>query len=104
MALNWIVIGITLAFLLIFGIVYAMLVRFISEHHIDGQTAYLVAFGTLVTVAGSAVLIGLQSALLVLLCFSASGLPMVIEYVLRVAAERKRDHDRAHDLARELLR
>lgn len=53
MALNWLAIGLTLAILLIFGTAYALLVRWMAGNHIEGQTAYLVAFGVLVTVLAS---------------------------------------------------
>lgn len=103
MATNWTVTGLTLATLLAFGICYALVVRWMSRNHVEGQTAYLVVFGVMVTVLASGILIGFQSAAIIFACFSASGFPMVIEYVLRVSDERKRDHEGAQEIARSLF-
>ena len=103
MPLNWTVIGLTLAFLLCFGGLYALAVRWMARNLIEGQTAYLVVLGTLVTLLASALIVGWQPALLTLACFAASGLPMVIEYVHRTSEEHRRDQERATSIARDLL-
>ena len=103
MEINWTVIGLIGAFLFCFGALYAIAVRWMSRNHIEGQTAYLVVFGVLVTVLASSLLIGFHAAATVLGCFAASGLPMVIEYVLRVSEARKNDHEQAQSIARNLL-
>jgi hypothetical protein len=104
MAINWLAIGLTLALLFIFGILYAVMVRWMAKMHIiEGQTATVVVGGVLVTVLGSTVLNGWTATLLTLACFAASGLPMMAEYVMRVASEQKRDRDGADQVAKDLL-
>lgn len=103
MALNWTAISLTLAILLIFGSAYALVVRKMAEQHIEGQTAYLVAFGVLVTVLASTALNGWLATLLTLACFAASGFPMIVEYVLRVSDARRRDRENAEQVAKDLL-
>jgi hypothetical protein len=103
MALNWLAIGLTLAILLIFGTAYALLVRWMAGNHIEGQTAYLVAFGVLVTVLASTALNGWTATLLTLACFAASGFPMIVEYVVRISTERRRDREGADQVAKDLL-
>lgn len=102
-SINLPVFGLTLAALALFGVVFALAVRKISENNVHGQTAYLVVLGTAVTLAGAAFVIGIQNALLAAACFGASGLPMVIEYASRTHAAQAKDRNEAKDVARELL-
>jgi len=103
MSVNWQLIALTLVILFVFGSAYSLVVRLIARRGIEGQTAYLVVLGSGITILGSAFLIGWVHALLVLACFGASGLPMVIEYVLRVSNEQRRDKEDAKAVARDLL-
>jgi hypothetical protein len=103
MSTNWTEIALTLVILFGFGVAYALVVRHMAQRGVEGQTAYLVVFGVGMTVLISSALVGWQAVALLLACFAASGLPMVIEYVLRVELERKRDRDDAAKIARDLL-
>lgn len=62
------------------GVIYDRFVVDIIErqHPALGVTAWLVVGGVLFTLVGAAFLIGLEAALLVLLCFAASGIPMIL--------------------------
>ena len=62
------------------GIVYDRYVVDIIEttHPPLGVTAWLVVFGVLFTLVGASFLIGFEAFLLVLLCFAASGIPMIL--------------------------
>lgn len=72
---------IVLLCLFLFGIGYAWLVRHLRSRKPDhGYTAVLVVFGDLVVAVGYTVLVGLDLGLLLVLCLSAAGLPMVVEY------------------------
>lgn len=104
MELNWLAIGLTLALLFVFGIVYATMVRWMARKHIiEGQTATVVVGGVLVTVLASSVLNGWLATALTLACFAASGLPMMIEYIARVADNQVRDRESAERVAKDLL-
>lgn len=92
-----------IACLLMFGMLYATLVRRLSNAKVEGQTAYLVVVGVGATLIGAIAVVGLENALLMFACFAASGLPMVIEYVSRKHKEQKRDREQAQQTARDLL-
>ena len=90
--------------LLLFGVFYNAFVEYLERSGRDrGYTAFLVVGGTLVTVAGSAVVIGVTAAGFVLLCFAASGLPMVIGSGWRHVQARAAEEDELRRAARELL-
>ena len=103
MALNWLAIGLTLAVLFIFGTGYAWIVRWMSKNSIEGQTAYVVVIGVSVTVLASTFLNGWLATLMTLACFAASGMPMIVEYVMRISKERQRDRENADQVAKDLL-
>ncbi len=94
----------TVAGLFLFGLIYAWIVRRLSDSGVQGQTAYTVVVGVGVTVLASAFLVGWANALLVLVCFAASGLPMIIEYGQRTHKQQKDDRERAAGVARDLLK
>jgi len=100
----WTLLGRVLAVEFIFGILYAALVRWFSKKEVEGQTAYLVALGVLVTVVISMPVLGLPALLILLVCFGASGAPMIIEYVARVHQERREDKEGAQAVVKELLK
>lgn len=104
LAIKWGAIGLILALLFVFGIWFAWLTRWMALHGVEGQTAYMVVFGTFVTLIGAGLLIGFEAAAVVFACFAASGGPMVFEYVSRIHAMRMHDQQRADELARDLLR
>lgn len=62
-----------------------------TEHAGHPYTPFLVVAGTLMTLAGASVVIGLTSTLLVLACFGASGAMMVIGAARRYLVQRARE-------------
>ena len=101
--INWATFGTVLACLLAFGVLYALLTNYMARRGIDDQTVWLVVVGTLVTVLGAAWLIGIKATIVVLACFTASGLPMIVEYVARVENAKRRDAQAARDETAGLL-
>lgn len=95
---------IVLAALAVFGVGYNTLVgRMEQSGHDRGYTAFLVVGGCMATIGGSAMLIGVDAALLELLCFAASGLPMTLGSMFRHAQRQKADDQKAQVLANRLL-
>ena len=97
---------IVFATLFLFGVGYNYAIAWLERQgYHEGYVSYLVVFGTLVTIFGAYPLIGRDATLLVLACFVASGLPMIIGSCHRHAKERrekeKRGSEHAWDLARE---
>lgn len=79
--------------LILFGILYNMLVDFLdSRRYSEGYLSLLVAFGVFFTLAGIA-FISWAIALIALLGFAASGLPMMVGSISRYM--RKRAHEQA---------
>jgi predicted membrane channel-forming protein YqfA (hemolysin III family) len=75
------IVVIVLLALLLFGIGYAWLVRMVRKHMPNhGYTAVFVVVGNLVVIVAFSLLVGLDLAALLFLCFGAAGLPMVVEY------------------------
>ena len=103
LSVNYPIFILTIVALFLFGVVYACFVHLLSKNEVHGQTAYLVVAGVGVTLIGSCALIGLLNVGLLLACFTASGLPMVVEYVNRTHKAQKRDKQDAKDVARDLL-
>jgi hypothetical protein len=101
---NWDVFGAVLAVLLIFGIGYAWLTNVMARKGIDDQTVWMVIGGVLVTVLGASLVIGLVPTVLILGCFAASGLPMVVEFVSRVESAKQADKQTARKASRDLLK
>ena len=99
LALDWRVIGPVLFGLTMFGIAFNLVVGWMKEHK-EGYTALLVALGVLVTLAGAA-LINWQGALITLLCFMASGVPMIGGDIYRHVSTRakaiKSIQDESHE-------
>lgn len=100
---NWLTFGLVLAALFLFGCLYAALVRFMAKRGSDGQTAWMVVVGVAVTLFGGVFVVGLWHALVMLALFAASGLPMVVEYVHRVEAARRADHEQAKRQSKDEL-
>lgn len=79
-----------MAGLLVFGVGYNAFVAWLErEGHAEGYVALLVVVGTLVTLAGAAMLIGMEAVVQVGLCFVASGMPMIIGSCARHVRERR---------------
>lgn len=76
--------------LLLFGIGYNAFVGWLEREGYDqGYTALLVVVGTMVTLAGAMLLIGIEATIKVTLCFVASGTPMIIGSIARYTSERR---------------
>lgn len=101
--INWPTFGLVLAALFLFGCLYAALVRFMAKRGADGQTAWMVVVGVAVTLFGGVFVIGLENTVLTVALFAASGLPMVVEYVHRVEAARRADHEQAKKQSKDDL-
>jgi hypothetical protein len=88
----------------LFGWVYNELVAWMERNGYDeGYTALLVVGGVLATLAGLAILRGLESAVYVALLFVASGTPMIIGSMARHARRRAKDEQKARDDVRKSL-
>lgn len=88
--------------LVLFGLGYNTLIAEAERRGwLEGFTSLTVALGTLATLAGAAA-ISLPAALIVLVCFMASGLPMIGGSILRYVRRREQaqrnlaDETRAH--------
>ena len=73
--------------LFFFGLAYNALVSWLGERK-EGYTAYLVAGGVLVTMAGLGLAYSWEAALWALFCFMASGIPMMAGEAWRHAMRR----------------
>jgi len=73
-----------------------------SSIHRYVNTALLVIFGTGFTLAGAAIVIGLEPALLVVACFAASGLPMFLGSYIRQVKGHERDEKQYREYLKEL--
>jgi hypothetical protein len=102
-AIDQIVFSITLAALFLFGICYALLVNWMSRKQVTGQTAYMVVGGVSMGLIAALPTLGLTVVTILFFYFAACGLPMVIEYGIRVHLERRRDAEAAHALAKEAI-
>ena len=97
--------GFVLAALFFAALAYAyLIVRKAAENKVEGQTASFVVLGVGSTVLASVFLIGLVNAAIVLACFVASGLPMIIEYSSRVHSAQRKDQQNAEKVAKDLLK
>lgn len=68
--------------LLLFGIAYAAIVRYVRTRRPDhGFTAFWVVGGNMAIVIGYALIAGLEAAAILFLCMAAAGLPMIVEYI-----------------------
>jgi NhaP-type Na+/H+ or K+/H+ antiporter len=103
MEINWNQISKELAVvflvLLLFGVSYNILVQYFQKrtHH---YTAEFVVGGCLVTVLGSGFIIGWDNALIVVICFIASGTPMIVGSMMAHA----QDEQEAKKVARDELK
>jgi 4-hydroxybenzoate polyprenyltransferase len=97
------VFSLTLAAAFIFGVLFASLVRWASGRKMVGQTAFAVIVGVTGTLLIAIPFFGLNIIVLLFPYFIASGLPMIVEYILRVQKEIDQDKQSAKDLAKDLL-
>lgn len=87
-AIDWPLMGAVVFGLFMFGIAYNALVGWIGERK-EGYTSLLVVGGVLITLLGAAI-VSWQAALWIVLCFSASGIPMIIGDILRYIHKREK--------------
>jgi hypothetical protein len=74
--------------LIIFGIGYNVMVAWLErKHYSEGFESLIVTTGVFATLIGVAIL-SIEGALLVLACFIASGLPMIIGSIIRYMTKR----------------
>lgn len=73
---------IALAVLALFGVIYALTVRYIRRRNPDhGYTAFLVMIGNGAIVVAFAAVQGAEAGIFLLYCMVAAGVPMVVEYI-----------------------
>jgi Na+/melibiose symporter-like transporter len=84
------VLGAVLAALVMFGLAYNTLVEILGERK-EGYTGFFVAIGTVITLAGAFYVTQFHPAPIwvMLACFAASGIPMIVGDVLRVDRARQ---------------
>jgi hypothetical protein len=102
-AIDRTVFSLTLAALFLFGICYALLVNWMAEKQVSGQTAYMVVGGVSAGLIAAIPTFGLTFISVMFCYFAACGLPMVIEYGIRTHLERRRDAEAAQALAKEAI-
>ena len=100
---NWLVFGWGLACALVFGILYAAFIHWVSKKGLIGQTAWSVVIGVTFTLLIMIPFFGLENVSLMFAYFGAAGTPMIVEYLARVQAEIKRDEESARRLAKDLV-
>ena len=86
--IDWKLIGSVLFGLFMFGWAFNALVDYLKDRS-DGYLAMLVVAGVGITLIGAAI-ISWQAAVLVLVCFAASGIPMIIGEISRSIRMRER--------------
>lgn len=90
--------------LFLFGLIYNAFVAWLEKMgHDRGYTAFLVVGGTLVTLAGLAVITGVETVISAIVCFVASGLPMILGSVWRHVRERASEEKKIMALAHEFV-
>ena len=93
-----------MAALFLFGCIYNAFVARIEHDGQDrGFTAFLVVGGVLVTVVAAGLIIGLRDMAILLVCFSASGLPMIWGGWSRYTKTRQAEEKKAIEITRKLL-
>ena len=105
MAVNWLGFGLGLVGALVWGIIFAVIVRRAATtgKGLKGQTAWSVVVGVAVTLATAVWAFGILFIALIGCFFVASGTPMIIEYLQRIQQEMQKDQKDAQELARDFL-
>lgn len=103
-AINWTNFSLSLAATFVFGVLFASLVHWSAKRKMIGQTAWAVAIGVTVTLLAMIPIFGLLVVAIMFCYFMASGIPMIVEYILRVQKEMDQDTEKARDLAKDLLK
>ncbi len=100
---NWHFYSLTLAGAFLFGVLFAFLIRLASKRQIIGQTAFAVIIGVAATLLIMIPVFGLTLVASMFPYFIASGIPMITEYLLRVASAAEKDAERAKGIAKDLF-
>jgi len=102
---DWRVVGAVLFGLACFGWGYDRWVAGLEARgEARGYMAFIVALGCLVTLGGFVLIAGvIEPGIVALLCFMASGLPMIVGSVARYAQARAREEIRARAEAEATL-
>lgn len=101
-ALIWLV-------LFLFGSAYAWLVySYLPRKRIKFNTSFLVACGCLVTIVGFGLMVGWEQSIygyealsLILACFVATGLPMILGYAFKESYDNNQDEKRSKERIRK---
>ncbi|MCK4826166.1 hypothetical protein KA005_61045 [bacterium] len=88
LVIDWKLLGTILFALFWFGCAFNAFVDFLRDRS-DGYLSMLVAVGVGITLIGVAI-ISWQAAVLVLVCFTASGIPMIIGEIARSISKREK--------------
>jgi len=104
MAINWLTFGWTLGGAFVFGVLFAALVRWSAKRQMIGQTAWAVVVGVTVTLLIMIPVFGIQPVAYMFCYFAATGVPMIIEYILRVQDEMQQDKEKAQNIAKDFLK
>lgn len=102
-AVNQTVFSLSLLGALIFGVVFASIVRWASKKKWVGQTAWAVLIGVTFTLIAMIPLFGIDLVAIMFCYFAASGTPMIVEYLTRIQREIREDNEKAKSLASEFL-
>ena len=90
--------------LFLFGLGYNSFVAWLEKMgHDRGYTAFLVVLGVLVTLGGLAVVTSVETAIVGIICFGASGAPMILGSVWRHVRERASEESKIMALAHEFV-
>lgn len=100
---NQTVFSLSLVAELVWGIVFALVVRWASKKRWVGQTAWAVTVGVTVTLLIMIPVLGLSLIALLFSAFACSGISMIVEYLTRVQQEIREDNEMVQKLAKGFL-
>ncbi len=104
MAQKWQIAAPVIIALTLFGILYDHWVTQLeTAGHDRGYMGFIVAIGVGVTLAGAAFIVGIEATAWTLLCFAASGAPMIAGSVYRHCRTRAKIKRKFEDEVREAL-
>jgi hypothetical membrane protein len=99
---NWPLFCAVLAGLILFGVIYNRKVQELGDDK-EGHLSLYVAFGVFVTLVG-VFFIDQRAAVIALICFIASGTPMIIGDLSLDARTRRNEREREREEAKQLAR
>lgn len=95
--------SLSLAAALVLGTLFSTIVRWASKKKWIGQTAWAVVIGVTFTLLTMIPVFGIEAVAIMFLFFTASGTPMIVEYLIRVQQEIQEDNEKAKKVASELF-